>query len=322
MSNGTQGNGALYNLNASENVYISLPDVLSGSVQNDFWPDDAPDNPYTKCPSPNAPGPLDDIKSSIRNTLRALDKAMGDLDPDIQAQGAHARQIGQDVANSPPVQVLAAVANIIQLIDFAHDLFAIAPVLVNVLKNSPQLLKQLGPVLANLRKNLAQLLKSIVKEEESGRIIFSIPVKTKPGHATHAPRIGLGKITGSFDYKNLGPLSNGFADTFFGWRYSEVKLDADTVLWRAGIAGRKGLFYGTEIPQGVLQSRIDKAIRPRWPGGSASPIDSAIGVRIPKDTKVYVGEVSNQGGFYLGGTTQIVVPDINVGEVIIVIPLQ
>lgn len=45
-----------------------------------------------------------------------------------------------------------------------------------------------------------------------------------------------------------------------------------------------------------------------WPGGGASPIDSTFEVRIPAGTRVYVGEVSSQGGVFVGGTQQIVVP--------------
>jgi hypothetical protein len=58
----------------------------------------------------------------------------------------------------------------------------------------------------------------------------------------------------------------------------------------------------------VIQTRIDKAVLPQWPGGDTSPIDSAVAIRIPKGTRVYVGEMSSQGGFYVGGTQQIVVP--------------
>ncbi len=86
-------------------------------------------------------------------------------------------------------------------------------------------------------------------------------------------------------------------------------LHSDTVLYRAGTADKPlGQFFSTETPQSVLQARIDKAILPQWPGGGTSPIDSAIGVSIPKGTTVYVGEVSSQGGIYVGGTQQIVVP--------------
>ncbi len=63
-----------------------------------------------------------------------------------------------------------------------------------------------------------------------------------------------------------------------------------------------------ESPQGVLQTRIDKAVLPQWPGGGTSPIDSSIAIKILAVTKVYVGEVGSQNGIYVGGTQQIVIP--------------
>ncbi len=57
----------------------------------------------------------------------------------------------------------------------------------------------------------------------------------------------------------------------------------------------------------VLQTRIDKAILPKWPGGARSVINQGFKVKIPKGTNIYIGEVAPQGGIYLGGTQQIVV---------------
>ncbi|WP_200866799.1 hypothetical protein [Pseudomonas syringae] len=62
-----------------------------------------------------------------------------------------------------------------------------------------------------------------------------------------------------------------------------------------------------EPPDGILQARIDKAVLPEWPGGAKSPIDTTFEIKIPAGTRVYVGEVGSQGGFYIGGTQQIVV---------------
>ena len=121
-------------------------------------------------------------------------------------------------------------------------------------------------------------------------------------------------------------MADDLAGTFSGGRYTEVILDADTVLYRAGTANRPlGQFFDTVAPESILQARIDKAILPRWPGGATSPIDSVIGVRIPKGTRVYVGEVSTQGGNFVGGTQQIVVPKpwtIEGVEVISINPLR
>jgi hypothetical protein len=108
---------------------------------------------------------------------------------------------------------------------------------------------------------------------------------------------------------NPGPLPPDLAATFSGGRYSEVVLDQDTILHRAGTSKAPlGQFFSRTPPQSAIQERIDKAILSRWPGGGVSPIDSAIAVNIPKGTSIFVGEVSAQGGHFVGGTEQIVIP--------------
>ena len=127
--------------------------------------------------------------------------------------------------------------------------------------------------------------------------------------ATSSNSEGIGKILGNYSAVKQGPLTDNLAETFSGGRYTVVELANDTVLYRAGESGTPlGQFFSAESPTGVIQSRIDKAILPVWPGGASSPVDSVFAVSIPAGTKVYVGEVGSQGGFYVGGTQQIVVP--------------
>gem|GEM_PF-167745 len=134
------------------------------------------------------------------------------------------------------------------------------------------------------------------------------------------------EVIGEYSAIKPGPLSNDLAGTFSGGKYKEVILQQDTVLYRAGVSDKPfGQFFSSESPQGILQTRIDKAVLPQWPGGGASPIDSSIAIKIPAGTKVYVGEVGSQNGFYVGGTQQIVVPKpwtIKGAEIIEVKPLK
>lgn len=105
-----------------------------------------------------------------------------------------------------------------------------------------------------------------------------------------------------------GPLADNIAGTFSGGRYSVVTLEKDTVLYRAGTADKPlGQFFGSEPPTAVIQTRIDKAVLPEWPGGAKPPIDTVFEIRLPAGTKVYAGEVGSQGGFYVGGSQKIVV---------------
>lgn len=118
----------------------------------------------------------------------------------------------------------------------------------------------------------------------------------------------MGKVISSQSAVESGPLDPALAETFAGGRYKVVELSQDTILHRAGTADRPfGQFFDVEPPKGVLQTRIDKAVLPVWPNGAKSPIDTAFGVRIPQGTRVSVGEVGIQNGFYIGGTQQIVV---------------
>ncbi len=116
------------------------------------------------------------------------------------------------------------------------------------------------------------------------------------------------KVIGEYSAIKPGPLDNDLAATFSGGRYKEMVLQEDTVLYRGGVSEKPyGQFFSSEAPQGVLQTRIDKAVLPKWPGGGTSPIDTSFAIKIPSGTKVYVGEVGTQNGLYVGGTQQIVV---------------
>jgi len=119
----------------------------------------------------------------------------------------------------------------------------------------------------------------------------------------------LGKVFGDYSAVEPGPLAENLAGTFAGGRYSIVTLKQDTILYRAGTEDQPmGQFFSLEQPISVIQTRIDKAVLPVWPGGGKSPLDTMFVIKIPEGTSVYIGEVGSQEGFYLGGTQQIVVP--------------
>lgn len=119
----------------------------------------------------------------------------------------------------------------------------------------------------------------------------------------------LGKVEGEYSILNPGPLPPELAETFSSGAYKEITLLTDTTFYRGGIEGRPlGQFFGYEQPQGVFQTRVDKALLPKWPDGNASPLDSYHEIQIPAGTKVYVGEVGYQTELYSGGTEQVVVP--------------
>ncbi|WP_370966476.1 hypothetical protein [Enterobacter wuhouensis] len=119
----------------------------------------------------------------------------------------------------------------------------------------------------------------------------------------------LGKVEGEYSMIKPGPLSNRFAETFSGGKYKEITLYEDTVFYRGGQNGADlGRFFSYEKPQGIIQIRIDKAVLPEWPDGSKSIIDSYFEVEIPAGSKVYIGDVGYQTGFFAGGSEQVLIP--------------
>ncbi|MGI4797028.1 MAG: RHS repeat-associated core domain-containing protein, partial [Janthinobacterium lividum] len=119
---------------------------------------------------------------------------------------------------------------------------------------------------------------------------------------------GLGSITSESTAMSPGPLSDDLAGTFSGGRYSSGTLANDTVLYRAGTAGKPlGQFFTREPPNGILQTRIDQAVLPEWPNGGKSPVDTWYAVKFPAGTRFNVGEIGSQGGMYVGGTEQILI---------------
>lgn len=116
------------------------------------------------------------------------------------------------------------------------------------------------------------------------------------------------KLLGSYDYLQPGQLPNDISVTFIGSRYKSYKLLDDVVLERAGTRLKPfGQSFSFDRSVSELQTRIDKAILPKWPNGGASSIDTGFSIRIPKDSIVHVGDIVNQGKIFMGDTRQVVV---------------
>lgn len=113
-------------------------------------------------------------------------------------------------------------------------------------------------------------------------------------------------LPGGYQYSllNPGPLGDDVAANFAGGQYSEMTigdggLSVDTPFWRVygGEADAEGSWYALTAQVGGIQSQIDLALNPAW-GNTASNV---ICVYLPPGTQVYVGPISYQGGFALGG---------------------
>ena len=116
------------------------------------------------------------------------------------------------------------------------------------------------------------------------------------------------KLVGSNSLYNPGMLDDLNASTFRGSRYKTYRLQRDSILYRSGSHDEPlGQFFTFDKPVSELQTRIDKAILPKWPSGGASVVDTGYAVKLPKESIVHVGDVAQQEGIFLGGTGQIFV---------------
>jgi len=123
-------------------------------------------------------------------------------------------------------------------------------------------------------------------------------------------------VTYQFDMMNTGPLPKDIAGTFAGGRYSEgIVTSADEIFYRGGEAiSPEGSFFTFEPAESIAGVRIDSAVKPQWLDKNGvltgvSNVDSLIEARFPVGTKYYYGPSGSQGGVYVGGNTQIFIPN-------------
>jgi hypothetical protein len=105
---------------------------------------------------------------------------------------------------------------------------------------------------------------------------------------------------------NAGPLSPKVAATFRSSSYTSRRLGEPKELWRAYSDPDKKLGpYWTDIPpSGPLQTTVDSALHYTFKN-SASKV---VHIRVPSGTRVYEGFAGPQGGGYLGGGPQFLLP--------------
>ena len=108
---------------------------------------------------------------------------------------------------------------------------------------------------------------------------------------------------------NKGPLPESIAKTFRGGSYSEVILQQETTFYRVygGSADKIGMFWTKVKPTGALQAKIDLALKTEW-GNTA---ENLVKINVPAGTKVYEGFAEAQGGYLVGGGSQVVIPRID-----------
>ena len=119
-----------------------------------------------------------------------------------------------------------------------------------------------------------------------------------------------------FSMVDPGPLPDKIAGTFAGGKYAIDYVQPGEFLWKGGDASNPGgSFFTFERPTSIAEVRIDTAVKSQWINPvtgvleGVSPINSAISAKFPTGTKYYYGPTSYQNGIYMGGKTQIFVPD-------------
>jgi filamentous hemagglutinin len=109
------------------------------------------------------------------------------------------------------------------------------------------------------------------------------------------------------------------AEAFPGGHYN-IEVDTESrVVYRGGAAGGGANAYGRwfsfEPSTSRAEIRIELAVKPDWLDPvtgelkSSSPIESLYALEAPPGTPMYVGPTSNQGGIYVGGRTQVFIPE-------------
>jgi hypothetical protein len=117
----------------------------------------------------------------------------------------------------------------------------------------------------------------------------------------------------------LAKMPGNPAEAFPGGHYN-IEVDTESrVVYRGGAAGGGANAYGRwfsfEPSTSRAEIRIELAVKPDWLDPvtgelkSSSPIESLYALEVPPGTPMYVGPTSNQGGIYVGGRTQVFIPE-------------
>src|SRR5258708_7539096 len=105
-----------------------------------------------------------------------------------------------------------------------------------------------------------------------------------------------------------------------GGGHYNVRTTTETeVVYRGGAAGggknAYGRWFSLEPSTSRAQVRIELAVKPDWIDpvtgelGASSPVESLYALEVPPGTTMYEGPTSNQGGIYVGGRTQVFIPE-------------
>ena len=117
----------------------------------------------------------------------------------------------------------------------------------------------------------------------------------------------------------LAKMPGNPAETFAGGHYNIRTTTETEVAYRGGAAGGGKNAYGRsfsfEPSTSRAQIRIELAVKPEWIDPvtgelqASSPVESLYALEVPPGTTVYEGPTANQGGIYVGGRTQVFIPE-------------
>lgn len=199
-----------------------------------------------------------------------------------------------------------------QYLEAGLSAISIVPVVGDIIGKGGKLTKKLGgPAARKLVKVLKEMdfAKALAPLRKNKKLAPHIDMMIAALEKWRADLLPCGKTSKQFTAIDPGPLADDLAETFAGGRYREVILDEDIVLKRVGEQGKPlGQFFSQQSTGGVVQARVDRAVLPQWRTGAKSAVDTEFDILVPKGSRVYVGEVGSQGGFYVGGAQQVVVP--------------
>jgi len=262
--------------------------------------------------------------AAVMLIIQALQAAWGSLSRILQAVDAFVGFLkGVRWGNAGPLFGKAIAAGAVAVIEFISQfllqrLMGAAGAVAGKLRS---LAKRIGSRLAAVGRGIARGAKSIAAGatrlvKSAGKLIGR--ASTKVGDKwfmlknRRLAKDGMAWIASNGDRcirhgpMNKGPLTPKVAATFRSSSYTSRKLAEPKELWRAYSDPDKKLGpYWTDIPpSGPLQTTVDSALHYTFKNAASKVVH----IQVPAGTKIYEGFAGPQGGGYLGGGPQFLLP--------------
>ena len=142
------------------------------------------------------------------------------------------------------------------------------------------------------------------------------PVQMATDAAIGGISAGIGYGVANVLFSEPAPILSHYGDetslrvlpSFQGWQAVEREFPGGTRLYRIhGSSGAHGHWWLVDLPASEVQFRIDYAVRPEW-----NPATHFSVLEVPEGYSLrgLIGRASYQGDWYVGGGTQVYLPNV------------